>query len=73
MSFQVIIDYDNIFQNNPGLSSGKRGTIFNYRNDIIKIQSCNNLEYIQEYSNRDPYELTSDDKYIIESVYNSNI
>ena len=35
MSFQIIIDYDNIFENNPGLSSGMNGTVFNYQGDIL--------------------------------------
>ncbi len=62
-NFEVIIDYENVFQNNTVIGSGMRGTIFNYQGDIVKIQEshCGNIEYYPVYSNRFPYVLTNDD------------
>jgi hypothetical protein len=63
MSFQVIIDYDNIFLNNKGLGSGMSGTIYNYYGYIIKLQSCNKLMYYNSYHESiAPYKLKEDDK-----------
>jgi hypothetical protein len=70
MSFQVIIDYDNIFFNNEGLGSGKRGTVFNYHGDIIKIQYCEDLVYDSIYSKRNPYKPTQNDNVLIEYYKN---
>ena len=67
MNFQVIIDYDDVFENNEDLGSGARGIIFNYRGNIIKLQSCNKLVLYESYhESRNPYKLNEDDKKYID-------